>query len=95
MSFFLEWRKNTIFSPEKSLVNSHKYNVLVHLDIVDSLTAGLCYMGTYIFLYINIYLDICMGIIYMASIPSIAKDACYRANEGTKTHLIYSEISLQ
>lgn len=36
-----------------------------------------------------------MGVIYMGSIPSIAKDVCYRAKEGTKTHLIYSEISLQ
>lgn len=54
MSFFRKRRKNATFSSEKSLVNSQKYNGLVHVDIVDYLTAGLFYMGIYIF-FIQIY----------------------------------------
>lgn len=54
-------RKNTIFSSEKSLVNSQKYNELVHLDIVDYSTAGLFYMDIYIYLYkyIQKYIYVC------------------------------------
>lgn len=88
-------RKNTIFSSEKSLVNSQKHNGLVHLDIVDYLTAGFFYIVVYMHFLANRYINICMHVIYMGSIPGIVKDVFYRANEGTKIHLIYSEISLK
>lgn len=39
-------------SPEKSLVKSQNHNGLVHLDIVDYLTAGLFCMR-YIYTYIH------------------------------------------
>jgi len=43
-------RKNTIFSPEKPLVSSQKYEGLVHLDIVDYLTTWV-----YTYIYMQIY----------------------------------------
>lgn len=36
-----------------------------------------------------------MFVIYIGSTPGVVKDVFYRANEGTKIHLIYSEISLK
>lgn len=36
-----------------------------------------------------------MCVIYMGSIPGVVKEVFYRANEGTKIHLMYSEISLK